>query len=88
MEELAFQLLKQSISQVGELKRYHALRASLHLLHLQVRRMSQAACSGFLFFLYNAPLSVQLPIATHLYVISAVINVSDAAMLVASMMHM
>ena len=37
VEELAFQLLSQSIQQVEELKRYHALRASLHLLYLQVR---------------------------------------------------
>ncbi|KAK9867398.1 hypothetical protein WJX84_001490 [Apatococcus fuscideae] len=38
VEQLAFSLLNQSIQQVNELKRYHGLRASLHLLQTQAWR--------------------------------------------------
>ncbi|KAK9861516.1 hypothetical protein WJX84_003424, partial [Apatococcus fuscideae] len=41
VEELAFRLLHQSIQQVEELKRYHALRSSLHLLDLQAWRFKK-----------------------------------------------
>lgn len=71
MEALAFQLLTQSLQQVGELKRYQALRASLHLLHLQVRRALQDVCSAHICLMRNALSSLQLQFSNRLNAIAA-----------------